>query len=169
MDAPLGSLEELSSIEDRTLYAYRPKKRTTRGVVFLVLAFVLMAGGLVFARFLGDYASWIGLIFPLIVASGTAYCGMLDLLRRPLFHVEVDRRARTLALAISGERQELFKARFDEAVSVDLQRPDPRPVWTVKIRLRDGRNIGLGVLDDLAAAESLAARFSDTLGVPVQR
>src|SRR5258708_961446 len=98
VNEPLGSLEPVSTTEDRTLYAYRPKRRTARGVVWMLLALLLVALAMFVSVRVGQWYGWMTGIVPLLLASGAGFCGMLDLLNRPLFHLEVDRRARTLAL-----------------------------------------------------------------------
>ena len=169
--APLGSLEELSSTEDRTLYAYRPKKRPLRGFVFVAGALAMVAGSLYFGRFTTGVASWTILIVPMFAASALAFCGMLDFLRRPYFHLEVDRRAKTLSLAMPREQgQALTKVRFADVVSVEIaEKKGPPPAWNVTLVLQDARRIGLGISDDRAASELLATRFSDLIGVAVVR
>src|SRR6185295_1824961 len=100
---PLGALHAVSTTEDRTLFAYRAKKRTARGILWLGIALALVGVAVFVGRpAVGGWA-WLYSIVPSILASAAAYCGMIDLLNRPLFQLEVDRRAKTLALAMPKE------------------------------------------------------------------
>jgi hypothetical protein len=170
MEQPLGFLRPVSSSEDRTLYAYHPKLRRGRGIAWVSFSLVLVAGAVLFSLTLGTWTGWLLSIIPLILASAAAYCGMLDLLNRPLFHVEVDRRARTLALMVPREQgQSLAKIRFGDVGSVELKEKGPPPLWIVALLLNGGRRIGLGACDRKEDAEQVASEFSTLLGVEIAR
>jgi len=170
MQQPVGSLRPVSSTEDRTLYAYRPRRRTVRGVVWLALSLLMVAGAMVLALRVGEWYGWMTGIVPLILASAAGFCGMLDLLNRPLFQIEVDRRARTIALMVPREQgQALLKVQFGDVSSVELKEKGPPPAWNVALLIKGSRRIGLGVSDDPAESEQLATRFSELIGVDVVR
>jgi hypothetical protein len=167
---PLGTLKPVSSTEDRTLYAYRAKRRTARGVSWIIFSLLLVAGAMVLAVRVGHWYGWLTGIVPLLIASGAAFCGMLDLLNRPLFQIEVDRRARTLAVMVPREQgQALAKIRFGDVRSVEVKEKGPPPSWNVALLLEGGRRIGLGLSDDAAVADALAAEFSTLIGVEIVR
>jgi len=170
MTQPLGSLWPVSGTEDRTLYAYRPKRRTVRGIVWVAASLVLVSGSVVFSLRAGTWTGWRVCIVPLLLASAAAFCGMLDLLNRPLFHLEVDRRARTLALMVPREQgQSLAKVRFSDVTAVELKEKGPPPTWIVALLLPGGRRIGIGACDLKDDADRVAAEFSTLLGVEVVR
>lgn len=170
MNEPLGALQEVSTTEDRTLYAYRPKKRTARGILWLGIALALVGVAVFVGRpAMGGWA-WLYAIVPSILASAAAYCGMIDLLNRPLFQLEVDRRARTLALAMPREKgHDLAKAKFSDVDSVKISEKGPPPTWIVSVQLKNGRRIGVGALDDQAQSDDVASRFATMIGVQVVR
>jgi hypothetical protein len=170
MEPPLGSLRAISRSEDRTLYAYHPKRRIRRGVVWVSFSLLLVTGAVVLSLRLGTWSGWVFSIVPLLLASAAAYCGMLDLLNRPLFHLEVDRRARTLALMVPrAEGQALAKVRFSDVGAVEVKEKGPPPTWIVALLLSGGRRIGLGACDLKDAAEQVAAEFSSVVGVDIVR
>ena len=170
MNEPVGALHAVSSTEDRTLYAYRPQKRTARGILWLAIALALVALAIYVGRAGGTWYAWTFAIVLAIAASGAAYCGMLDLLNRPLFQLEVDRRARTVALSMPREKgHDLAKVKFSDVESVQIAEKGPPPVWNVTLQLKNGRRIGLGVSDDKAQTDDVAARFAEMIGVEVQR
>jgi hypothetical protein len=170
MNEPLGSLHTVSSTEDRTLYAYRPRKRTARGILWLGIALGLVGLGMVVGWPDGRWFTWAFAIVPSIAASAAAYCGMIDLLNRPLFNLEVDRRARTVALAMPREKgHDLAKVQFGDVESVRIAEKGPPPVWNVSLQLKNGRRIGLGVSDDKTQSDDVAARFAELIGVDVRR
>jgi hypothetical protein len=87
-----------------------------------------------------------------------------------MFQIEVDRRARTVALSVPREQgQALLKVRFADIAAVEHRAKGPPPCWGVSLRMRDNRQIGLGVSDDAAESESLAGRFAEWIGVEVKR
>ena len=168
---PIGALHEVSTSEDRILYAYRAKKRTARGIVWLFIAAILV-GVAIYAGLLDrHWWGWTYAIVPSIVASAAAYCGMIDLLNRPLFQLEVDRRARTLALAMPKESgQALAKVRFGDVDAVRISEKGASPAtWNVTLLLKNGRQIGLGISDDAAQSDQVASRFAELIGVEVVR
>jgi hypothetical protein len=167
---PIGALHEVSTTEDRTLYAYRPKKRTGRGILWLGIA-LLLVGVAIYAGLLeGRWWGWMYAIVPSIAASAAAYCGMVDLLNRPLFQLEVDRRARTLALAMPKESgQALAKVRFSDVDAVKISEKGSPAVWTVRLLLKNGKQIGLGISDDHGQADQTATRFAELIGVQIVR
>lgn len=172
----LGSLRAVSSTEDRILYEYRTPRRPVRGGGYVLLAVALIAGSVKFGVDRSNLVVWILAIVPLALSGVFLSWGLLDLITRGLFELEVDRRAKTLALAMNTERgQALAKILFSDVAAVDLseRRPLPgvrgRPRWNVTLPLRDGRRIGLGLLEDAAAAEALAGGFVALLGVPLTR
>jgi hypothetical protein len=165
MDEPLGALQEVSSTPDRTLYAYRRRHRWLRGVAWVGLALLLLGVAIVLGRPAGRWYSWLFAVLPSIAASAAAFCGMLDLLNRPLFRLEVDRRARTLSLSMPREHgQALAKLRFADVSRVEVRQKGPPPVWNVTLLLNTGKRIGLGVSDDAAASLEVARRFSELVG-----
>jgi hypothetical protein len=168
MNEPVGVLHAISSTEDRTLYAYRPRKRTARGILWLGIALALVGAAIVLGRVVTGWMGILCAILPSIAASAAAYCGMLDLLNRPLFQLEVDRRARTVALAMPREKgHDLAKVKFGDVESVRIVEKGPPPVWNVTLQLKNGRRIGLGVSDDKAQTDDIAARFAEMIGVQV--
>jgi hypothetical protein len=170
MKQPLGFLQAVSSSEDRTLYAYRPKRRTLRGIIWVSFALALVAGSVIFSLRVGTWTGWLVVLVPMLLASAAAYCGMLDLLNRPLFHLEVDRRARTLALMVPREQgQSLAKVRFADVSAVERKDIGPPPAWIVALALGDGRRIGIGACDRQEDADQVAAEFSTLLGVEITR
>lgn len=170
VNEPLGALHEVSTTEDRTLYAYRPKKRTARGAVWVAVALVLVGLAIYLGMQEGRWWGWSYAVLPSIAASAAAYCGMIDLLNRPLFQLEVDRRARTLALAMPRESgQALAKIRFADVAAVKISEKSPPPTWNVTLQLQNGRQIGLGISDDAGQSERTAARFAELIGVQVVR
>jgi hypothetical protein len=170
MKQPLGALTPVSSSEDRTLYAYRPKRRSGRGIGWVSFALLLVAGSVVFSLRVGTWTGWLVSIVPLLLASAAAFCGMLDLLNRPLFHLEVDRRARTLALMVPREQgQSLAKVRFADVNAVELKDVGPPPAWIVALALGGGRRIGIGACDRKDDADRIASEFSALLGVEIVR
>jgi hypothetical protein len=170
MHEPLGFLRAVLSTEDRTLYAYRPKRRTRRGIVWVSFALALVAGSVVFSLRTGTWTGWLLSIVPLLLASAAAFCGMLDLLNRPLFHLEVDRRARTLALMVPREQgQSLAKIRFGDVSAVEVKEKGPPPTWIVALVVSAERRMGLGACDRKEDADRVAAEFSTLLGVEILR
>ena len=168
MTEPLGVLHAVSTTEDRTLYAYRPRKRTARGILWLAIALALVGTAIFVGRALSGWTGILIAILPSIAASVAAFCGMLDLLNRPLFNLEVDRRARTVALAMPREKgHDLAKVKFSDVESVRVTEKGSPPVWTVTLQLKNGRRIGLGVSDDKAQTDDVAARFAEMIGVQV--
>lgn len=170
MSEPIGALHEISTTEDRTLYAYRPKKRTGRGILWLGIALALVGVAVLVGRPQSGWWTFLYAILPSILASAAAYCGMLDLLNRPLFQLEIDRRARTVALAVSREKgHDLAKVKFSDVDSVKVAEKGPPPTWNVSLQLKNGRRLGLGVSDDKAQSDEVATRFAALIGVEVQR
>lgn len=167
---PIGALHEVSTTEDRTLYAYRPKKRTARGIVWLVIAAILVGLAIYAGLLEGRWWGWSYAILPSVLGSAAAYCGMIDLLNRPLFQLEVDRRARTLAVAMPKESgQALAKVRFADIEAVKISEKGPPAIWKVTLQLKNGRQIGLGISDDAALSDQTASRFAELIGVQVIR
>jgi len=167
---PIGALHEVSTTEDRTLYAYRPKKRTARGIVWLGIALLLVGLAFYLGMREGRWWYWVYAIPPSIAASAAAYCGMIDLLNRPLFQLEVDRRARTLALAMPRESgQALAKVRFSDVDAVKISEKGPPTIWNVTLQLKNGRQIGLGITDDRKTSDQTATRFAELIGVQIVR
>jgi hypothetical protein len=167
---PIGALHEVLTTEDRTLYAYRPKKRTGRGVVWLVIALALVGLAIYLGMLEKRWWGWSYAILPSIAASAAAYCGMIDLLNRPLFQLEVDRRARTLAIAMPKESgQALAKVRFIDVDAVKITEKGPPPIWNVTLQLKNGRKIGLGISDDSTQSDQVASLFATLIGVEVRR
>jgi hypothetical protein len=172
----LGSLRAVSSTEDRILYEYRTPRRPARGAAYVLLAAALIGAGFKFGVDRSNLVVWLLCLVPLALSGVFLSWGLLDLITRGLFELEVDRRARTLALAMqTGHGQALAKIGFGDVSAVDLseRRPLPgvrgRTRWNVTLPLRDGRRIGLGLLEDAEEAGKLAAGFVDLLGVPLTR
>ena len=170
VNAPIGALHEVSTTEDRTLYAYRVKKRTARGIVWLGIALLLVGLAFYLGMQGGRWWYWMVAIPPSLAASVAAYWGMIDLLNRPLFQLEIDRRARTLALAMPKESgQALAKIRFADVVAVKISEKGAPPIWNVTIQLKNGRQIGVGISDDPGVSDRTAASFAELIGVQVVR
>ena len=170
MNEPIGALHEVSTTEDRTLYAYRPKKRTARGIVWLAVASLLVGLAIYLGLQESRWWGWSYAVLPSIAASAAAYCGMIDLLNRALFQLEIDRRARTLALAMPRESgQALAKIRFSDVDAVNITEKGPPAIWNVTLQLKNGRRIGLGISDDRATSDQTASRFADLIGVQIVR
>lgn len=166
----VGSLDPVTDTEDRTLYAYRPRRRTARGILWLAIALGLLGAGVLAGRPEGRWYAWLFAVAPLLVGSAAAYCGMLDLLNRPLFHLEVDRRARTVALAMPKEEgQDLAKIRFADVARVEITEKGTPPSWNVTLLLRNGRRMGLGLYGTPEGAGRIATTFSDLVGAEIER
>jgi hypothetical protein len=172
----LGWVRPVRSTEDTVLYEYRTPRRALRGAAYLATAAVLVAGSFKVGTDRSNLFVWLVAAVPVGVATVLAVWGLLDLITRGLFELEVDRRARTLALAMPTERgQALAKVGFGDVASVALVERRPLPGsrgkvhWSVTLALRDGRRIGLGLLRDPGVAERLAASFAELLGVAVAR
>lgn len=175
-DPLLGCVRAVSSTEDRTLYEYRTPRRPARGVVYLLTAAALIAGGFRFGVEKSSLVVWLLCIAPLLLSGVFASWGLLDLISRGLFELEVDRRAKTLALSMNTEQgQALAKIGFGDVAAVDVaeRRPLPgapgRTRWNVTLPLRDGRRIGLGLLEECDRADRLAGEFAGLIGVDVTR
>ena len=170
MNEPIGALHEVSTTEDRTLYAYRPKKRTARGIVWLVVAALLVGLAIYLGLQESRWWGWSYAVLPSLAASAAAYCGMIDLLNRALFQLEIDRRARTLALAMPRESgQALAKIRFSDVDAVKISEKGSPAIWNVTLQLKNGRRIGLGISDDRATSDRTASRFAELIGVQIVR
>ncbi len=172
----LGWVRPVSSTEDRTVYEYRTPRRPGRGIANILVALVLIAGGFKFGVEKSSLAIWLLCIAPLLLSGVFASWGLLDLISRGLFELEVDRRARTLALSMNTEQgQALAKMGFGDVAAVDISERRPLPGaagkirWNVTLPLRDGRRVGLGLMEDAAQADRLAAGFTGLLGVPLTR
>jgi len=174
---PVGSLRQVSATEDRTLYAYRSPWRLARGLMWLSISALLLALAIFLGVSIGRWYAWLIGVIPLFAAAIAAIFGGVDVLNRPLFQLEVDRRARTLSLAMSNGQggNALAKVSFNDVASVELTEkedrsgPQPRPCWNVKLRLKNGRQIGLGLSTDKAESEEVATRFSTLIGVEIVR
>lgn len=170
MNEPIGALHEVSTTEDRTLYAYRPKKRTARGIIWLAVASLLVGLAIYLGLQESRWWGWSYAVLPSIAASAAAYCGMIDLLNRALFQLEIDRRARTLALAMPRESgQALAKIRFSDVDAVKITEKGPPAIWNVTLQLKNGRQIGLGISDDRVTSDQTASRFAELIGVQIVR
>ena len=170
LNEPIGVLHEVSTTEDRTLYAYRPRKRTWRGIAWCAIALALVGLAIYLGLQESRWWGWSYAVLPSIAASAAAYCGMIDLLNRPLFQLEIDRRAHTLALAMPRESgQALAKIRFSDVDAVKISEKGPPPIWNVTIQLKNGRQIGLGISDEKTTSEQTASRFAELIGVPIVR
>lgn len=175
-DAALGWVRPLQTTEDRILYGYCTPRRPLRGSLYLLVAVGLIAISFRLGVERGTLLVWILATIPVLFATVLGIWGLLDLVTRQFFELEVDRRAKTLALAMSLERGEaLKKVGYAEVKAVDVgeRRPLPgsrgRVRWNVALLLQDGRKIGLGLLEDAAGAERLGSEFSALLGVPATR
>jgi hypothetical protein len=177
LSEPVGSLRQVSSTEDRTLYAYRSPWRLARGLMWLAISAFLLALAIFLGVSIGRWYAWLIGVVPLFAAAIAAIWGGVDVLNRPLFQLEVDRRARTLALAMATGQggNALAKVGFKDVASVELSEKEDRSgsqsrlCWNVKLRLRNGRQIGLGLSTDQAEAEEIAVRFSTLIGVEIVR
>jgi hypothetical protein len=175
-ESVLGWVRPVRRTEDTVLYEYRTPRRAFRGGLYLVVALGLVAGSFKIGADRASLVVWLITVVPVVFATVLASWGLLDLVTKGLFEIEIDRRARTLALAMPTERgDELAKVGFADVNGVALveRRPLPgtsgRVRWSVMLALRDGRRIGLGLLEDAAEAERLAASFGELLGVGVTR
>jgi hypothetical protein len=175
-ESVLGSVRPVRSTEDTVLYEYRTPRRALRGSFYLVLAIGLVAGSFRLGVERSNLVVWLLAVLPVVFATVFASWGLLDLVTRGLFELEVDRRARTLALAMPTERgQALAKVGFADVTSVAVveRRPLPgvrgRVRWSVALTMKDGRRIGLGLLEKGTEADRLAASFGELLGVDIAR
>lgn len=175
-ESVLGWVRPVKTTEDTVLYEYRTPRRVLRGAAYLLLAVGLIAGGFKIGVDRANLLVWIIALVPLLFATVFASWGLLDLITRGLFELEVDRRAKTLALSMRTERgEDLAKVAFADVTSVGVAELKPLPGgrggvrWNVSLSMRDGRKIGLGHLDAAAETERLAASFAELLGVPVAR
>jgi hypothetical protein len=175
-DPLLGALRPVSSTEDRILYEYRTPRRLLRGLVYVSIAAGLIAAAVRIGVDRQSFVVWLLAIVPLGFAGVFVSWGLLDLITRGLFELEVDRRAKTLSLSMeTGHGQALTKTGFGDVAAVDIaeRRPLPgargRSRWNVTLPLRDGRRIGLGLTEDAAEADRLAAEFAALLGAPLTR
>lgn len=175
-DAALGWVRPLKTTEDRILYGYCTPRRPLRGSAYLLLAVGLILLSFRIGVEHGTLIVWIVATIPVLIATLLASWGLLDLITKQLFDLEVDRRARTLALAMSTERGEaLAKVGFGDVKSVDIAERRPLPGvrgpvrWNVTLLLQDGRKFGLGLLEDSGEAERLSAGFCGLIGVPATR
>jgi energy-coupling factor transporter transmembrane protein EcfT len=167
LNAPVGTLQQASTTEDRVLYVYRRDRKLARGIVQMAVALLLVTAGFGLGLKLGTFWGWILSLLPLFVAAVAANWSLADLLRPTLFQLEVDHRARTLALSmamVGGEA--LAKVRFDDAAAVEIT--GKGRAWNVTILLKVGRRMGLGLSEDPAKANEVAARFAGLLGVEVR-
>lgn len=170
----LGCVQQTSTTEDRILYEYRTPRRPGRGVVYLLVAIALIAGGFRYGVEKSTFVVWLLCIAPLLLSGVFASWGLLDLISRGLFELEVDRRAKTLSLSMNtAHGQALAKMNFGDVASVDISERRPLPGrpgktrWNVTLPLRDGRRIGLGLLEDETRAGQLANSFTELLGAPL--
>jgi len=175
-DAALGWVRPLKSTEDRTLYGYCTPRRPLRGSAYLLLAIGLVVLSFRIGVERGNLLVWILATIPVLFATVLAIWGLLDLITKQLFDLEVDRRARTLALSMSTEQGEaLAKVGFADVKAVDIAERRPLPGergrirWSVTLLLQVGRRIGLGMVESSAEAERLAAEFGGLIGVPTTR
>jgi len=161
---PIGSLQQASMTEDRVLFVYRRDRKTARGVFFLCLAPAFAVAGFLLGFRLHTFFGWMASMVPLFFGGVAANWGLADLLRPTLFDLEVDHRARTLALSMG---QALAKIRFDDVKAVEIA---PKSgAWNTTLLLGDGRRVGLGLSAKVSKAEEVAARFSTMVGVEVRR
>jgi len=175
-ESVLGWVRPVRSTEDTVLYEYRTPRRVLRGAFYLVLAIGLILGSFRIGVERANLAVWLVAVLPVMLATVFASWGLLDLFTRGLFELEVDRRARTLALAMpTAQGQALAKVGFADVTAVAMAERRPLPGargrirWSVALTIRDGRRIGLGLLEDPAEAERLAASFGELLGVSITR
>ncbi len=175
-DAALGWVRPLKTTEDRILYGYCTPRRPLRGSAYLLVAIGLVVLSFRIGVERSNVFVWILATLPVLLATVLAIWGLLDLVTKQLFDLEVDRRARTLALAMSTEQGEaLAKVGFADVKSVDISERRPLPGergrvrWNVTLLLQVGRRIGLGLLESSTEAERLAAEFSALVGVPTTR
>jgi hypothetical protein len=172
----VGSLRLVRTTEDRALYTCKTPRRLARGILAVALCVAMVFLAFRVANAIGGVFGWIVAVVPLLGALILGSGGVLDIMTRPLFHLEVDRRARTLALAVPMEQgQALAKIGFDEVLTVDISERRPLPGvrgmtrWNVTLPLSNGRKIGLGLTEDGAEAERMAATFSELLKVGITR
>jgi len=175
-ESVVGWVRPVRTTEDTVLFEYRTPRHALRGTFYVVLSIGLVAGSFKIGVDRSNLAVWLLAVLPVVFATIFASWGLLDLVTRGLFEIEVDRRARTLALAMPTERgQALAKVGFSDVTSVAIveRRPLPgergRVRWSVALTMKDGRRIGLGLLENGAEAERLAASFGKLIGVDIAR
>ena len=144
-------------------------RRLGRGLACLVPGLALLTVAFALGPSLGSSSGWALGIVPLALGVFLAGRGFRDLVTRSYFQLEVDVRARTLALAmeLEGDATQLAKVGFYQVRAVELSGGEGR--WTVALLVRDGRRMGIGLLEDAAAAEELLARFAGVTGAPISR
>jgi len=171
LNAPTGSLTLIFQTPDRDLYAYKPDRHIARGLGFLAGCVLLLALDVLIGARVPHWYGWLLGILPLFGGAVLGTWGIIDLRARALFHVEVDRRARTVSLASpSGKGHDLAKVGFGDVLSVELaEQPGPPKAWNVTLLLKNGRKIGLGLSAQAARAEELAGTFSKVTGAEITR
>lgn len=169
MPAPYGALKAVSSTEDTTVYEYVTFRRLGRGLAFLISGLVLLAVAFGLGPSLGTSSGWAIGILPLAMGVLLAGRGFRDLVTRSYFQLELDARARTLALAmeLEGQGTQLSKVGFDRVRAVELSGSEGR--WSVSLLLADDRRMGIGLFEDAAGAEALTAQFAALVGAPIAR
>jgi hypothetical protein len=169
MAAPFGSLKPVSATEDLTVYEYVTPRRLGRGLALVLPGLVLLAAAFGLGPSLGTSSGWALGIVPLALGVFLAARGFRDLVTRSYFQLEVDVRARTLALSmeLEGDGTKLAKVGFDRVRAVELAGTDGR--WTVSLLLQDGRRMGIGLFEVAGEAEELTSRFSALVGAPIAR
>ncbi len=168
MKAPVGTLQQAAMTEDRVVFVYRPDRQAGRGVLCIFVGLLLVALGILVGVKLASWWGWLVAILPLFAAAVAANWALAALIRGTLFQIEVDLRARTLAVSMpSGDVQALAKVRFSDVVAVEIGPKDRS--WNVTLVLQDARRVGLGLSADATRADEVAARFSALLGVPTRR
>ena len=167
--APFGALKPVSKTEDRTVYEYVSFRRLGRGLAYLLSGLALLGVALGLGPSLGTSSGWALGIVPLALGVFLAGRGFRDLVTRSYFQLEVDGRARTLSLAmdLEGDATQLAKVSFDQVRAVELSGGEAR--WSVSLLIHNGRRMGIGLLDDAAAAEKLTAEFAGLVGAPISR
>lgn len=175
-ESVLGWVRPVKTTEDTILYEYRTPRRLLRGGGYVLLAVGLIGAGFKVGVDRQNLLVWLVALLPLVLATVFASWGLLDLITRGLFELEVDRRAKTLALSMPTEQgQALAKVGFADVTAVHVVERRPLPGgrgqvrWSVALAMRGGRKIGLGLLEDAAETERLAASFGTLLGVTTTR
>lgn len=172
MNAPTGVLTLIFQTPDRDLYAYKPDRNFPRGLSSLAGCLFLLALDVWIGAKYPVWWGWLIGAVPLLAAAVLGTWGIVDLRAHTLFHLEVDRRARTISLAMpkTDEGHALAKVGFGEVQAVELaEQSGPPRAWNVTLLLRNGRKIGLGLSSAAARAEATAGLFSGLTGAPVAR
>ncbi len=162
----LGTLQTRRSTAETETLDFRVLRRRWRGLAELGAGAALFAGSATFVARTQLWFGWMLAAVPLLVCAVLVARGLQWIFPRPLFQIELDRRARTLLLSMGSELgQVMAKTSFADVTEVRLEEKDG--AWIVSLPLRDGRRIGLGCFAGRPEAELVAAKFAALLGVGI--